>query len=164
MGRRAHHVLVVELPAAGPSKDPPTEPRVDSRRSHRSDPRLPQPGGVPARASAPALLRATGRPVIATNLLAVARYRDRHSVARRKSDARDALVLAHILRTDLHAHRPLRADSDQARAIAVLARAQQDDVDDGGPRPGAGARFSELAAVATLHHVASQSAAWGNST
>ncbi|WP_433505483.1 IS110 family transposase [Pseudonocardia halophobica] len=73
-------------------------------------------------------LRATGRAVYAINPLAVARYRDRHSVARRKSDAGDALVLANILRTDLHAHRPLPDDSDQVRAIAVLARAQQDAV------------------------------------
>jgi Transposase len=40
----------------------------------------------------------------------------------------DALVLAHILRTDQHAHRPLPADSELAQAIAVLARAQQDAV------------------------------------
>jgi transposase len=73
-------------------------------------------------------LRATGRPVFAINPLAVARYRDRHSVARKKSDAGDALVLAHILRTDMHAHRALPADSDQARAVTVLARAQQDAV------------------------------------
>ena len=52
-------------------------------------------------------LRATGRSVFAINPLAVARYRDRYSVARRKSDAGDALVLANILRTDMHAHRPL---------------------------------------------------------
>jgi hypothetical protein len=33
-----------------------------------------------------------------------------------------------VLRTDLHAHRPLPADSELAQAIAVLARAQQDAV------------------------------------
>jgi hypothetical protein len=60
--------------------------------------------------------------------MAVARYRDRHSVAGRKSDHGDAVVLANILRTDLHAHRPLPADSELAQAIAVLARAQQDAV------------------------------------
>ncbi|MDF3051869.1 MAG: sle [Pseudonocardia sp.] len=75
-----------------------------------------------------ACLRATGRDVFAINPMAVSRYRDRHSVARKKSDAGDALVLAHILRTDQHAHRPLPADSDLAQAIAVLARAQQDAV------------------------------------
>ncbi|MGH3155274.1 MAG: IS110 family transposase [Streptosporangiaceae bacterium] len=73
-------------------------------------------------------LRATGRPVYPINPMAVARYRDRHSVAGRKSDHGDAVVLANILRTDLHAHRPLPDDSELARAIAVLARAQQDAV------------------------------------
>ncbi|WP_443609742.1 IS110 family transposase [Actinacidiphila acididurans] len=68
------------------------------------------------------------RPVYAINPLAAARYRDRHSVSRKKSDPGDALVLANILRTDLPAHRPLPADSDLARAVAVLARAQQDAV------------------------------------
>jgi len=75
-----------------------------------------------------ACLRATGRKVYPVNPMAVARYRDRHSVAGRKSDHGDAVVLANILRTDLHAHRPLPADSELAQAIAVLARAQQDAV------------------------------------
>jgi transposase len=75
-----------------------------------------------------ACLRTTGRPVYPVNPMAVARYRDRHSVAGRKSDKGDALVLANILRTDLHAHRPLPADSELAQAVAVLARAQQDAV------------------------------------
>jgi transposase len=75
-----------------------------------------------------ACLRATGRKVYPVNPMAVARYRDRHSTAGRKSDKGDALVLANILRTDLHAHRPLPADSELAQAIAVLARAQQDAV------------------------------------
>lgn len=34
--------------------------------------------------------------------------------------------MANILRTDAEQHRPLPDDSDLARAIAVLARAQQD--------------------------------------
>ncbi|MGW6523726.1 IS110 family transposase [Streptomyces sp. NPDC054962] len=75
-----------------------------------------------------ACLRGTGRPVFAINPLAVARYRDRHSVARKKSDAVDAAALANILRTDMNAHRPLPADSELVQAIAVLARAQQDAV------------------------------------
>ena len=49
-------------------------------------------------------------------------------VARVRSDRGDALVLANILRTDSHAHRPLPADTELAQAIAVLARAQQDAV------------------------------------
>jgi transposase len=75
-----------------------------------------------------AALRATGRRVFAINPMAVSRYRDRHTVARKKSDAGDALVLANILRTDMAAHRPLPADSELAQAVAVLARAQQDAV------------------------------------
>ncbi|WTJ47693.1 IS110 family transposase [Streptomyces atratus] len=73
-----------------------------------------------------AVLRAGKRKVFAINPMAAARYRDRHSVSRKKSDPGDALVLANILRTDMHAHRSLPDDSDLARAIAVLARAQQD--------------------------------------
>ncbi|MFF4093710.1 IS110 family transposase [Streptomyces sp. NPDC001834] len=75
-----------------------------------------------------AALRTGERPLYAINPLAAARYRDRHGVSRKKSDPGDALVLANILRTDMHAHRPLPADTNQARAIAVLARAQQDAV------------------------------------
>lgn len=72
------------------------------------------------------VLRTGKRPVFAINPMAAARYRDRHSVSRKKSDPGDALVLANVLRTDMHAHRPLPQDSDLARAVAVLARAQQD--------------------------------------
>jgi hypothetical protein len=73
-----------------------------------------------------AVLRAGKRKVFAINPPAAARYRDRHGVSRKKSDPGDALVLANILRTDMAMHRPLPADTDLARAIAVLARAQQD--------------------------------------
>ncbi|MGW5463102.1 IS110 family transposase [Streptomyces sp. NPDC003996] len=73
-----------------------------------------------------AVLRTGKRQVFAINPMAAARYRDRHSVSRKKSDPGDALVLANILRTDMHAHRPLPQDSDLAQAVAVLARAQQD--------------------------------------
>jgi transposase len=73
-----------------------------------------------------ASLRATGRPVYAINPLAVARYRERHSVARSKSDHADAMTLANILRVDAHVHRRLPADSELCQAVAVLARAHQD--------------------------------------
>jgi transposase len=66
--------------------------------------------------------------IYAINPLAVARYRERHSLARAKSDRVDAELLANILRTHRTAHRPLPADSELAQAIAVLARAQQDAV------------------------------------
>ncbi|WEB40584.1 IS110 family transposase [Streptomyces yunnanensis] len=72
------------------------------------------------------VLRQGKRQVFAINPMAAARYRDRHAVSRKKSDPGDALVLANILRTDMVVHRPLPNDTDLARAIAVLARAQQD--------------------------------------
>ncbi|MEV7600048.1 IS110 family transposase [Kitasatospora sp. NPDC089797] len=75
-----------------------------------------------------ACLRASGRRVFAINPMAVARYRDRHAVSRKKSDHQDAVVLANILRTDAELHRSLPSDSDLVKAIAVLARAQQDAV------------------------------------
>jgi hypothetical protein len=73
-----------------------------------------------------AAIRETGRKIYAINPMAVARYRERHSVARKKSDHLDAMTLANILRTDAHMHRILPADSELVRAIAVLARAAQD--------------------------------------
>jgi transposase len=75
-----------------------------------------------------ACLRAAGRPVYPINPMAVARYRDRHSVSGKKSDHGDSVVLANVLRTDIGMHRPLPADTELAQAIAVLARAQQDAV------------------------------------
>lgn len=70
-------------------------------------------------------LLATGYRVYAINPLAVARYRDRHNVAGAKSDAGDAKVLADLVRTDRHNHRPIAGDSPDAGAIKVLARGHQ---------------------------------------
>ncbi|MFF2468409.1 IS110 family transposase [Streptomyces mirabilis] len=72
-----------------------------------------------------AVLRTGIRQVYAINPMAAARYRHRTSVSRKKSDPGDALVLANILRTDMHVHRPLPGDTDLGRAIAVLARASR---------------------------------------
>lgn len=44
--------------------------------------------------------RASGRRVYSINPMAVARYRERHSVSGKKSDHADTVVLANILRTD----------------------------------------------------------------
>ncbi len=63
-----------------------------------------------------ATLRTSRRPVFAINPLAVTRYRERHSVARAKSDHADAMTLANILRVDAHMHRQLPADQ-RARPI-----------------------------------------------
>src|SRR5260370_21131403 len=49
-----------------------------------------------------ACLRATGRKVYPINPMSGARYPDRHSVARRKSAHGASLVLARVLRTDMH--------------------------------------------------------------
>jgi transposase len=70
-------------------------------------------------------LSAAGYQVYAVNPLAVARYRDRHQVSGAKSDAGDAKLLADLVRTDRHNHRPLSGDSSQAEAIKVLARGHQ---------------------------------------
>jgi transposase len=70
-------------------------------------------------------LVAAGYQVYAINPLAVARYRDRHHVGGTKSDAADAKVLADLVRTDRHNHRPIAADSPEAEAVRVLARGHQ---------------------------------------
>jgi transposase len=70
-------------------------------------------------------LLAAGYQVYAINPLAAARYRDRHQVSGAKSDAGDAKVLADLVRTDRHNHRPIAGDTAQAEAIKVLARGHQ---------------------------------------
>src|SRR6478609_2180054 len=70
-------------------------------------------------------LTAAGYQVFAINPLAVARYRDRHHISGAKSDASDAKLLADLVRTDRHNHRPIAGDSPDAEAIKVLARAHQ---------------------------------------
>src|SRR5882762_2004099 len=70
-------------------------------------------------------LVAAGYQVYAVNPLAVARYRDRHHVSGAKSDAGDAKLLADLVRTDRHNHRPMAGDSSEAEAIKVLARGHQ---------------------------------------
>jgi len=67
-----------------------------------------------------AALLAEGFRVYPINPKAVDRYRDRFSPAGSKDDRRDALVLAEILRTDLHRLRPLRPESDTLRRLRVL--------------------------------------------
>jgi len=73
-----------------------------------------------------AALVAAGYRVFSVNPKSVDRYRDRYSVSGAKSDPGDALVLAHLLRTDGVRHRSLAADSQAVAVIAVLSRAHQD--------------------------------------
>ncbi|GGY10966.1 mini-circle putative transposase for IS117 [Streptomyces minutiscleroticus] len=102
---------------------------LDLLAEHGDSPENPIPVAIEtSRGLLVAVLRTGDRKVFAINPLAASRYRDRHGVSRKKSDPGDALVLANILRTDMHAHRPLPADSELAQAITVLARAQQDAV------------------------------------
>ena len=70
-------------------------------------------------------LVAAGYQVYAINPMAASRYRDRHTVSGAKSDAGDAKVLADLVRTDRHNHRPVAGDSPEAAGIKVLARAHQ---------------------------------------
>ncbi len=71
-------------------------------------------------------LTGAGFTVYPINPRAVARYRERHGQAGGKSDAGDAAVLANILRTDQHMHRPLATISEHALAIKALARQHQE--------------------------------------
>jgi transposase len=70
-------------------------------------------------------LLAAGYTVFAVNPLASARYRERHHVSGAKSDPGDAKMLADLVRTDRHNHRPVAGDSSLAEATKVLARAHQ---------------------------------------
>jgi transposase len=70
-------------------------------------------------------LVASGYRVIAVNPLAVDRYRDRHTSSGAKSDPGDARVLADVVRTDAHLHRPVAGDSELAEGIKLLARTHQ---------------------------------------
>jgi transposase len=73
-------------------------------------------------------LVASGYEVYAINPMAAARYRDRHHVSRAKSDSGDAKMLADLVRTDRHNHRPVADDTPLAEALKVLARAHQNAV------------------------------------
>jgi len=67
-------------------------------------------------------LLAAGYAVFAVNPLQAARYRERHGVSGKKSDAGDAHALADMVRTDSHQLRPAAGDSPQAEAAKVVAR------------------------------------------
>lgn len=71
-------------------------------------------------------LQAAGYELFAINPMSVDRYRDRHATSGAKSDRQDAKVLADVVRTDGHNHRPIAADSELLEAVKVLARTHQD--------------------------------------
>ena len=70
-------------------------------------------------------LLAAGYEVYGLNPKSVAAYRDRHRPGGGKSDRSDAKLLADLVRTDRHNHRPLAGDSPEVEAIKVLARTHQ---------------------------------------
>jgi transposase len=70
-------------------------------------------------------LVAAGYQVYAINPLAASRYRDRHATSRAKCDRGDAKMLADLVRTDRHNHRPVAADTELLEAIKALARSHQ---------------------------------------
>ena len=70
-------------------------------------------------------LLGAGYEVFAINPMASSRYRDRHAVSGAKSDTGDAKVLADLVRTDRHNHRPVSGDSELVEEIKLLARAHQ---------------------------------------
>jgi transposase len=70
-------------------------------------------------------LRAAGYRIYALNPMVVSRYRDRHSISKKKSDQADAMTLADMVRTDRHKFRSLADDSEEAEAIKVLARSHK---------------------------------------
>lgn len=72
-----------------------------------------------------ASLVAAGYLVYAINPRAVDRYRDRHGVSGAKSDARDTMVLAELVRTDRHHHRLVAGDSDDVEGLKTLTRGHQ---------------------------------------
>ena len=70
-------------------------------------------------------LVAAGFTIYAINPLASSRYRSRHHTSGSKSDPGDAKMLADLVRTDRHNHRPIAGDSSLAEALKLLARAHQ---------------------------------------
>jgi hypothetical protein len=70
-------------------------------------------------------LVAAGSQVVAVNPLAASRYRERHTISGAKSDRGDARMLADLVSTDRHYHRPAKGDSGLAEAVKVLARGHQ---------------------------------------
>ena len=93
--------------------------------AHASDPGEVVVGIETDRGPWVAALLAAGYRVYAINPRSAARYRDRHHVGGAKSGAADAKLLADLVRTDRHNHRPVAGDSDEADAVRVLARAHQ---------------------------------------
>jgi hypothetical protein len=70
-------------------------------------------------------LVAAGYVVYGLNPKQVARFKERYNLSGAKSDAADAHALADMVRTERHQLRPVAADSADAVAVKVVARAHQ---------------------------------------
>lgn len=67
-----------------------------------------------------------GFPVVPIHPNALKATRPRYSAAQGKTDASDAYIAADVLRTDGHRFTPLRAPSDQTRALRAAVRTRDD--------------------------------------
>lgn len=66
-----------------------------------------------------------GYQVYPVNPKAMNRYRDRYRMSSSKSDPKDAMVLANILRTDLHLYKPLPKETAADTRLRQLTRAHR---------------------------------------
>jgi len=66
-----------------------------------------------------------GYQVYLINPKAMSRYRDRYRMSSSKSDPQDAMVLANVLRTDLHLYRPLPRESINDARLKQITRAHK---------------------------------------
>ena len=92
---------------------------------HEADPSQVIVGTESVHALVPQALVAAGYSVYEINPLASSRYRDRHHLSGAKSDKADARMLADVVRTDRHNHRPFAGNSDLSEGVKVLAREHQ---------------------------------------
>jgi len=67
----------------------------------------------------------SGYRVYPINPKAMDRYRDRYRMSSSKSDPKDAMVLANILRTDLHLYKPLPRETTADARLRQLTRAHK---------------------------------------
>ncbi|MGA5819851.1 IS110 family transposase [Kitasatospora sp. NPDC094028] len=126
-GKVVTHVRVEESPAGVAQFV--TALRELNPRSHRFS-RLQVPVAIEDRRRLFAVeLQRLGQPVVVVPPAVVARHRGRMAPAPPKSDRTDAALLANIIRMYPDLHREVPRTSDQATAVAMMARAQEEAAD-----------------------------------